>query len=127
MLRGSWETCQQMGLPGCLTKPTNLPKPIRMQGQSPFFLREIPSEATGATEEFIGGWERGGQQGQARGGSARISPWELSQPRRAGLLWHSPAVTGPPCPPGCWCAELSPLRKEPLRGAGKGGRPPVAL
>ena len=36
-----------------------------MRGQSPFFLREIPSEATGATEEFIGGWERGGQQGQA--------------------------------------------------------------
>ena len=52
-----------------------------------------------------------------------LSPWELSQPgREEGLLWHSPAVTRPPRLPGCWCAEPSPLPKEPLRGAKRGGK-----
>lgn len=114
----------QMGLPGCLTKPT---EPFLSQSarwaRAHSFLREIPSEATGATEEFIGGWERGGQQGQAGGGSARISPWELSQPRRAGLLGTLLQLPGLPACLVAGVVSSAPSQRAPERGRKGEGHP----
>lgn len=131
MLTGSWEPCQQMGLPGSLTKPTNSSQTDQAAGPESHYSslgsqvkQWGPRRNSSVSASLVG---EGGEveKGQARGWVCLDSlmgaePDSAGKKGRFGI--HSSAVTRPRCLPGCWCAGPSPLPKEPLRGARSGGK-----
>lgn len=85
MLTGSWEPCQQMGLPGSLTKPTNSSQTDQAAGPESHYSslgsqvkQWGPRRNSSVSASLVG---EGGEveKGQAGGGCAWIRSWELSQ------------------------------------------------
>lgn len=129
MPRGSWEPCQQLGPPESLTKPTNPSRAGQGEGPEPLIPPCDPKRSKrghkGIRWSKLVWWvgtERSGR-GRQGGEFAWIGPWELSQPGqgRSVALAFSRSCQASRLP-DCWRVEPSPLPKEPLRGAGSGGK-----
>lgn len=131
MLTGSWEPCQQMGLPGSLTKPTNSSQTDQAAGpESHYSSLGSQVKQWGPRRNSLVNASLVGEGGEVEKGQAwgwvcldslmGAEPDSAGKKGRFGI--HSSAVTRPHRLPGCWCAGPRPLPKEPLRGARSGGK-----